>query len=41
MNELPLDVANNGFCLEYKQDVTKNQPLISDEKSYYSDLEYN
>jgi hypothetical protein len=34
-------VANNGFCLEYKQDLTKNQPLISDEKTYYSELEYN
>ncbi|XP_046459094.1 uncharacterized protein LOC124205673 isoform X2 [Daphnia pulex] len=42
MNELPVDVANNGFCLQYNQEMNKNLPLILDEKNYYSQLaEYN
>ena len=41
MNELPVDVANNGFCLQYKQDLNKNPPQILDEKTFYSELEYN
>jgi hypothetical protein len=42
MNELPVDVANNGFCLQYNQEMNKNLPLILDAKNYYSQLaEYN